>query len=298
MSRVDIQQVKTFIAVAEEEQLSRAAEKNHISISAASNQIKGLEITLNTKLFERSNRNLVLTETGKILLEHAKKLLEDADKLEAVAKIINQKTEGSISIGESTHNFYEIIGSIIDSITRENPLVKFKLKSKTSSNIFESLKSQEIDVGYVIGDIFDDAFLHYHVDDMQLCIAASPLFLETIQSNDLSSIAKLPWISPIPTASTIYTSILLNLFYSKGLKINAIAFFDSALLGEMLFRKTSSVMLMEQDRAIALQEAGKAVISQIKIPSIRKYMVALKSRGDEKLIKKYIHESLAHLKNK
>lgn len=294
MSRLDIQQVKTFISVAEEEHLSRAAEKNHISISAASNQIKCLESTLETKLFERSNRNLALTESGRILLGHARQLLEDAEKLEAAAKIINQKTEGYISIGESTHNSYDKIGEIIHAISIENPLVKFKLKSRNSSNIVESLKSKEIDIGYVIGDIFDDSLSYHHVDNMQLCFAASPLFSDTVDKNDLASLAKLPWISPIPTASTIYTSILTNIFYSKGIKINAVAFFDSTLLGEQLFKKTDAVMLIEKKRAFSLQKEGKAVISKIEIPTIKKHMVILKSRFDEELINKYVHESFKY----
>lgn len=296
MSRIDIQQVKIFIAVAEEEQLSRAADKNHISISAASNQIKCLETALETKLFERSNRNLALTESGRILLAHARKLVEDAERLEAAAKIINQKTEGCICIGESTHNSYDKIGDIIHSLSLENPLVKFKLKSKTSSNIAESLKSKEIDIGYVIGDIFDDSLSYHHVDDMQLCFAASPSFTEIVDKGDLASLAKLPWISPIPTASTIYTSILTNIFYSKGIKINAVAFFDSTLLGEHLFKKTDAVMLIEKKRAISLQEEGKAVISKIEIPTIKKHMVILKSRSNEQLISKYLHESFKYTK--
>lgn len=292
MIRFDIQQIKTFISVAEEEQLSKGAEKNHISISAASNQIKCLEQSLRINLFERSNRSLNLTESGKLILIHAKKLLEEANSLEAMAKNIEQKTEGFITIGESTHNSYETIGNIIRTIKLENPLIKFKIKSRTSSNIFESLKNNDIDIGYVIGDIFNDIFNHQLVDKTELCIAASPKYSEILKSNDWKSITELPWIVPLPNSSTIYTNILLNLFNSKGLKINAIAFFDSSLLGEIIFKSNDSAMIMEKGRALKLQREEKAFISDFHIPPINKYMVYLKSRENENNIKKYVETAL------
>lgn len=71
MHNVNFHHLRYFWAVAHEENLTRAAEKLHVSQSAVSVQIRSLERALGHALFERRNKQLVLTEAGRIALEHA-----------------------------------------------------------------------------------------------------------------------------------------------------------------------------------------------------------------------------------
>ena len=76
--QIDLVQLRTFVAVAEEQHLTRAAERLHISQSAASAHVRAVEDRLDTQLFVRTNRSLELTRAGQLLLAKAKILLNEA----------------------------------------------------------------------------------------------------------------------------------------------------------------------------------------------------------------------------
>ena len=64
---IDLVQRRTFVAVAEEQHLTRAAERLHMSQSAASAHVRAIEERLGTQLFVRTNRSLELTHAGQLL---------------------------------------------------------------------------------------------------------------------------------------------------------------------------------------------------------------------------------------
>ena len=73
---MELYQLRTFAAVAEEGHLTRAAERLHLSQPAVSGHIKALEQELDVRLFERTATGMVLTEPGRQLLGHANKVSE------------------------------------------------------------------------------------------------------------------------------------------------------------------------------------------------------------------------------
>lgn len=77
---VDLRQLRLFVAVAEELNFTRAAERVNLSQPALSQQIRGLEEDLGVALFLRTARGAVLTPAGDVLLEEARRLLEAADQ--------------------------------------------------------------------------------------------------------------------------------------------------------------------------------------------------------------------------
>jgi len=81
MSRLNFRHLGYFRAVAHEGNLTRAAEQLHVSQSAVSVQIQKLEKALGHELFERRNRSLVLTEAGRIALDHADAIFSLGDDL-------------------------------------------------------------------------------------------------------------------------------------------------------------------------------------------------------------------------
>jgi DNA-binding transcriptional LysR family regulator len=75
---IDLVPLRTFVAAAEEQHLTRAAERLHISVSAASAHVRAIESMVQTQLFVRTNRNLELTRAGQLLFRKAKALLNEA----------------------------------------------------------------------------------------------------------------------------------------------------------------------------------------------------------------------------
>ena len=82
---MELRVLRYFLAVAQEESISRAADKLHITQPTLSRQLMDLEIELDTRLFDRSrqNRSITLTKEGWRFLQRAKEIVELADRTAA-----------------------------------------------------------------------------------------------------------------------------------------------------------------------------------------------------------------------
>jgi LysR family transcriptional regulator, benzoate and cis,cis-muconate-responsive activator of ben and cat genes len=96
---VELRHLRYFVAVAEELNFSRAAQRLHVSQPPLSRQIRDLETELNVTLFERTRQSVRLTSAGRITLLHARKLLRDSDLLRSEAQIAAGTEEEELHIG-------------------------------------------------------------------------------------------------------------------------------------------------------------------------------------------------------
>src|SRR4051812_14621161 len=130
---IDLVQLRTFVAVAEEQHLTRAAERLHVSQSAASAHVRAVEEALGTELFIRTNRNLELTHAGRLLLVRAKQLLNDAAQFTSFAREIQGQAQGNLVIGSSSDPTASRIGAIVSLLRQQHPLVSVDLRALPSS---------------------------------------------------------------------------------------------------------------------------------------------------------------------
>ena len=91
--------LKYFITVAQEENMTRAAEVLHTTQSNLSRQLAELEHTVGKKLFERGSRKITLTEEGMFLRKRAKEIIELTERTEDDLKTFNEIVSGVVHIG-------------------------------------------------------------------------------------------------------------------------------------------------------------------------------------------------------
>lgn len=91
---MDLNQLKTFVTVAEEQHLTRAAERLFTSQPAVSAQLKALEESLDVVLFDRTPKGMKLTPSGEILLTQAQTVLDTANLIVSQAKAIKGEVIG------------------------------------------------------------------------------------------------------------------------------------------------------------------------------------------------------------
>lgn len=157
---MELRHLRYFLAVAEEGHFSRAAEKLHIVQSALSMQIRALEEELETPLFTRTSRKVVLTEAGEILVVEAQRTLGQAQRAKEVVQQSARGETGSVRIGFSGNaSFGGKLAGDIRTFRRSFPKVDLKLQEASPQQQEEAILAGELDVGYC--PTFDMAF---HMD--------------------------------------------------------------------------------------------------------------------------------------
>lgn len=138
---VNFELYRIFVAVADEENITKASEKLNISQPAITKQIKNLENQLSIKLFERKSKGVALTNEGKKIYEKLKSPIEELNKIDA--QIGKEKT---INIGTHNHMGGLIFGKAINQYTLKYPNVNLNLICEEVDELLKKLKSKEIDI--------------------------------------------------------------------------------------------------------------------------------------------------------
>ncbi len=141
--------LRYFVAVAEELNFSRAAQRLHIAQPALSNQVKALENELGVQLLERTRRIVRLTEAGKTLLADARPLLADAQMVELHARGAQKGETGTIHIGYVLTAANARLATIINAFRQSHPGVKPDLAQLPTGAQITGLKNRQLDVGFV-----------------------------------------------------------------------------------------------------------------------------------------------------
>jgi DNA-binding transcriptional LysR family regulator len=146
---MDIRQLKYFLAVAEEEQITSAANKLNISQPPLSQQIKQLEDELGVKLLDRGSRKVQLTEAGKLLRSKAEKILELTDEAYKELKDYNKGVTGTLSIGTVSSSGSLFLPERIQEFSGNYPGINFEIWEGNTYRILEHLSSGLIEIGIV-----------------------------------------------------------------------------------------------------------------------------------------------------
>ncbi len=167
-NQIELRHLKYFLAVANDLHFRKAAEKLYISQPGLSRQIKQMEGDLGITLFERNNRNVILTQAGVYLKKEASLLLKSLENTLAHAKLLDQGAEGNIKLGYVGSTMQNVIPNLLIAFRKHHPEVRFSLTEMYNMRQIESLLSQEIDVGFVrlnevpetlnITPVFEDTF--------------------------------------------------------------------------------------------------------------------------------------------
>lgn len=144
---MELRHLRYFIAVAEEKNFSRAAERLHISQPPLSRQIQQLEADLGVQLFERDPRPLKLTDAGRFLYEHAIQFLAQGVEIKSMTRRVGQ-LERTLSIGFVASTLYGILPRLLRRFRTQHPEVAMSLSEMTSMEQIQALKEGRIDVGF------------------------------------------------------------------------------------------------------------------------------------------------------
>lgn len=146
---MELKYFKLIATIETEGSIVKAADKLFLTPSALSHQLKEIEAQLGTKIFHRINKNLVLTEVGKLMLVSSKVILGEVEKVtQAINKLTKGET-GTIRLSTECSTCYHWLPAILKSHRSEFPNVEFRLETNGVTAPINLLQGGKIDVAIV-----------------------------------------------------------------------------------------------------------------------------------------------------
>lgn len=145
---MELQQIKYFLALAQELHFWNTAERMFITQSALSRQIKALEEELGVRLFERNKRSVKLTEAGAFLREQWLPLLDEINRVHLQARKIHEGAFGTVRIGYPGSIAYSFMPDLITSISQTLPELKVELVEPTDISFEQLLLNYQMDLAF------------------------------------------------------------------------------------------------------------------------------------------------------
>ncbi|MEM9469769.1 MAG: LysR substrate-binding domain-containing protein, partial [Pseudomonadota bacterium] len=147
ISIMELRHLKYFVAVAEEMNMHRAAERLNVSQPPLSVAIKQLESEIGTDLFKREKRGISITRAGESFLVQARQILAHADSACAEAKAIGEGVEGTLKIGFVSSAVTGIFQDTVYAFRRQHKNVTIITNQSVNKFLVPDLLSKKIDIG-------------------------------------------------------------------------------------------------------------------------------------------------------
>src|SRR3954452_1072436 len=141
---LDLDQMHTFVAIADTGSFTRAADEVHRTQSAVSMQMRRLEERLSQPLFEKEGRSNKLSEDSERLLSHARRLIHLIR--ETLAAFDDRRLEGTIRIGTPDDYADRFLPEIMARFTRSNPRVELTVICEPTPGLVEHIKRGNLDL--------------------------------------------------------------------------------------------------------------------------------------------------------
>jgi DNA-binding transcriptional LysR family regulator len=173
---MELRHLRYFVAVAEEENVTRAAAKLRVAQPAVSRQIHDLEEELGLALFERTAKSLRLTDAGRVFLEEARAVLERADSAVKAARGAAGGQCGELQVGYAPSLTVELLPRALRKFQAEMPKVRVLLHDLSSEEMLAGLREEKLHVALMVAPSARQLRgLRFHeLARYPLCVAVAP----------------------------------------------------------------------------------------------------------------------------
>ncbi len=258
MDGTDLHTLRVFVTVATTGHLTRAAELLHLSQSAVSAQVKGLETGLAVTLFERTAKGMLLTAAGERLLQQAQQVLAAHQTLLATAARMQGELRGRVRVGAIGDLDSLDLGRFVHRLEQRYPCVELHLQHARSSATLAAVRAGQLDAGYVVGEAVSPPLAAVTLKPITFRIAAPAAWRERVVTASWAEIAALPWIRSAPTAFCHRAGEAL--FRERGGVPDKVIMADHPGAVRTLIAAGVGLGLLPEERARAAESRGEVVI--------------------------------------
>ena len=174
----DLTDLRLFVSTADEGNMTRAAQRQHLSLAAASARIKSLETQSGLSLFYREARGVRLTPPGEAFLYHARGVLRQAEQMRTDLQEYGGGLRGHLRVFANTTAVTDFLPEILPGFLAKNPKINIDLQEKPNPEIARGVLDGRADIGIVAGkvDTLGLESIHFSTDRLVLATAKNHRF--------------------------------------------------------------------------------------------------------------------------
>lgn len=150
---MEIEELRNFLAVAQEENITRAAEYLHLTQPTLSRQIQALEAEFGKQLLIRGKRKVTLTQDGILFRKRAAEIIDMVDKTDAEMRESRKDISGDIFIGAGETDVMRLVAKAAQQLRQQHPGIRYRIISGDGDAVKDMLGKGLIDFGMVFGKV-------------------------------------------------------------------------------------------------------------------------------------------------
>ncbi|WP_300161688.1 LysR family transcriptional regulator [Solidesulfovibrio sp.] len=276
--------LRTFVAVAEEEHLTRAAERLHASLPAVSAHVRGLEDELGVPLFVRTPRGMRLTGEGRALLDEARRALSGLDAVRDRAGELRREVTGVARIGLNNEAARMRVPELLAVLGRRHPGVEIHLVNSSSPRILDAVRQEKLDLGFVYDNIIEPGHevAAQPLEDVPMAVVGPTSFAERMRRADWETIAALPWVWFSERCP--FQFLLEASFSCRDLVVNKVMCGDSDATLRTLVAAGVGLTLLRRDDALDAAAAGEVCLWEREGLTLGLSLVHRRDRAEDRVI--------------
>jgi DNA-binding transcriptional LysR family regulator len=244
---MELYQLRSFVAIAEAGQLTRAALALHVSQPALSAQLRALEDELGLLLFRRSPAGMQLSEAGRRLLSRAQKVLAAAHAVRDEAAALKGKLAATARIGTLSDPTFSRVGEFISASMSRYPLIKLELHQGITGELLAKVRDGDLDGTFYYGELHHTAVTGLALRQISYRVVGPKAWQAALAAADWATVAGKPWIIPPPISSQ--HEWVMQLLQSQGAKPAQVVESDSETVIATLVVSGVGMALMREDLA-------------------------------------------------
>ena len=188
--------LQVFSTVARLLSFTKAAESLHMTQPAVTFQIRQLEEYFNTRLFDRTNNKISLTDAGEITKEYSDRIIALYKEMDNEIRILTGDIQGPLAVGASTTIGEYFIPGIVGAFQTNFKNVKVRLNVANTNGIIHMVENNQIDIGIVEGPVSNKNLVTEVIWNDELVVICAPDHPLSVQDKiDIESISDYPFIS-------------------------------------------------------------------------------------------------------
>lgn len=283
---MELYQLRSFVAIAELGQLTRAAEKLHVSQPAVSAQLKALEDKLGLALFERTASGMVLTAPGARLLAEAEKVLAAARDMQNVALSFKGELAGKASIGTLSDPNMTRIGEFMNVVLARHPLLEMELHQGVTGVALDHVRDGILDASFYYGELKYPSVQGLPLRRLVFRVVAPAAWADRLRISGWEQVAAMPWIIPPPISS--HHQLAHSLMQQHGVTPGRVVEADQEAVIASLVVSGVGIALMREEIALDKAAVGEICIWNDEQIDTTLWFVTLRQRESDPVIQALI----------